>query len=115
MVHVSFAVILLAVIVYFKTAISESVLTQLFVIANYTYGPLLGLFTFGLFTRLQVKDRFVPLIAVFPPVICYLLNTYSKDIFANYQFGFEMLIINGFLTFMGLLMISKYINGITEH
>ena len=105
MVHVSFAVILLAVIVYFKTAISESVLTQLFTIANYTYGPLLGLFTFGLFTKHQVKDRFVPLIAVFPPVICYLLNTHSKDLFTNYQFGFEMLIINGALTFIGLLLI----------
>ena len=108
MVHVSFAIILLSVIIYFKSAISESVLTQLFTIANYTYGPLLGLFVFGLFTKFEVKDKFVPIIAIFPPVICYFLNIYSKDLFTNYQFGFEMLMINGALTFIGLLFITKY-------
>ncbi len=107
-VHISFAVLLLGVIIYFKHYIDESVLNKLFTVANYTYGPLLGLFTFGLFTKLQVKDRFVPLIALFPPIICYLLNNNLKDFFAPYQFGFEMLIINGALTCIGLFIIAKY-------
>ncbi len=107
-VHLCFAIILLLVIVYFKTSIKESVLNNLFTIANYTYGPLLGLFVFGLFTKLQVRDKLVPVIALFPPTICYLLNTYSKELFTSYQFGFEMLMINGLLTFIGLLLIAKY-------
>jgi len=107
-VHISFAVLLLGVIIYFKHYIDESVLNKLFTVANYTYGPLLGLFTFGLFTKLQVKDRFVPLIALFPPIICYLLNNNLKEFFAPYQFGFEMLIINGALTCIGLFIIAKY-------
>ena len=107
-VHISFAVLLLLVIIYFKTYIDESVLNKLFTVANYTYGPLLGLFTFGLFTKLQVKDRFVPIMAIFPPVICYLLNNNLKNFFAPYQFGFEMLIINGTLTCIGLFILAKY-------
>ena len=106
-VHISFAIVLLAVIIYFKAFLKESVLNQLFTVATYTYGPLLGLFAFGLYTKLMVKDHFVPFIAIIPPVICFLLNKFSTENHWSYQIGFEMLIINGLLTYIGLLFISK--------
>ena len=107
LVHISFAVILLLVILYFKAFLKESVLNQLFTVATYTYGPLLGLFAFGLYTRLPVKDRLVPFIAIIPPIVCFLLNKFSTENHWSYQIGFEMLIINGLLTYIGLLIISK--------
>jgi hypothetical protein len=83
------------------------VISKLFTVAGYTYGPLLGLFSFGLFTRFKVYDRFVPVIALIAPVICYMLSANSVRWFNGYQFGFELLILNGILTFTGLLIISK--------
>jgi len=106
-VHFSFALLLLVIIVVFKTLNDQAVIGKILTVAGYTYGPLLGLFSFGLFTKLKVKDTLVPIIAVLSPIICYLLSTFSKELFNGYELGYELLIINGVITFALLLMIRK--------
>lgn len=105
-VHISFAILLLFVIIIFRSINDRAVIDKLFTVAGYTYGPLLGLYSFGLFTRRTVRDRVVPVIAVLSPVICYFLSEYSAVLFNGYKFGFELLIVNGLLTFFGLLIFS---------
>jgi len=105
MVHFSFAILLLLVIVLFRAINDRAVIDKLFTVAGYTYGPLLGLYAFGLFTKFQVKDKFVPIIALISPVMCYVLAEYSPLLFNGYKFGFELLIINGLFTFIGLLIL----------
>ena len=80
---------------------------KLFTIAGYTYGPLLGLYSFGLFTKRVVNDRITPVIAILSPAICWLLSRYSVQLFNGYKFGFELLLLNGFLTYMGLWIFSR--------
>ena len=99
--------VLLGVIIFFRSINDKSVISQLFTIAGYTYGPLLGLYSFGLFTRNKVYDKWVPVIAVFSPAICYVVSSNSKEWLNSYEFGFELLILNGLLTFLGLLIISR--------
>ena len=106
-VHIAFAIVLLMVIVLFRAINDRAVIDKLFTVAGYTYGPLLGLFAFGLFTKFPVRDRWVPLIALLSPIICYFLSEYSVDIFHGYRFGFELLILNGMITFAGLLLFRK--------
>ncbi|HNX44688.1 MAG TPA: sodium:solute symporter [Bacteroidales bacterium] len=106
-VHFSFALLLLLVIIIFRAINDQAVIDKLFTVAGYTYGPLLGLFSFGLFSKRNVKDRFVPYIAALSPVICYFLSEYSMVLFNGYKFGFELLIVNGLLTFIGLFLVSK--------
>jgi len=106
-VHLSFAVIFFVCILVFRQMNDRAIIDKLFTIAGYTYGPLLGLFTFGLFTSRKVNDRVTPWIAIASPVACYILNLYSEELFNGYKFGFEMLLVNGFLTFMGLLLFSR--------
>ncbi|MCK5814422.1 MAG: sodium:solute symporter [Flavobacteriaceae bacterium] len=106
-VHVLFSVILIITILIFKYFIAdESVISKIFQFAGYTYGPLLGLYAFGLFTKFSIKDKLVPLIAVIAPVLTFLISIYSKKWFA-FDFGFFVLVLNGFLTFIGLLIIKK--------
>jgi Na+/proline symporter len=107
LVHVSFAILLLLVIVIFRAINDRAVIDKLFTIAGYTYGPLLGLYAFGLFTKYQVKDKWVPLIAVISPVLCYLLSTYDQMLLNGYNFGFELLILNGIFTALGLFIVRK--------
>ena len=95
------------VILIFNAINNESVISAIFRVAGYTYGPLLGLYAFGLFTKLKTNDKLVPYVAIASPLICYFLNLYSKDIFYGYVFGFELLIVNGFITFAGLYILSK--------
>ena len=76
-------------------------------VAAYTYGPLLGLFTFGIISKRQVRDKLVPFVCIAAPVICYLIDTFQKELFGSFQIGLELLIINGLITYMGLLIISK--------
>ena len=97
-VHMFFSFILLGVILIFNAINDQSVIKSLFTVAGYTYGPLLGMFSFGLFTKYKVKDKFVPLVAIISPVICYILNIYIP-------FGFELLILNGIITFFGLYIL----------
>ncbi|WP_434035349.1 sodium:solute symporter [Formosa sp. 4Alg 33] len=106
-IHVLISVLLILVIVTFKYAIQdESVIAKLFVFAGYTYGPLLGLYTFGLFTNWQVKDKFVPVIAILSPILSYIISVNSLKWF-GFEFGFFILILNGLLTFLGLILIRR--------
>jgi solute:Na+ symporter, SSS family len=104
-VHLSFAFLLLLVIVVFRAINDRAVIDKLFTVAGYTYGPLLGLYAFGLFTRFQVKDKLVPYVAISSPIFCYLLSEYSVQLLNGYKFGFELLIINGLYTFTGLWLL----------
>ncbi len=111
MVHIGFAFLLLLVIVIFRMINDDAVIGKLFTVASYTYGPLLGLYSFGLFSRFAVKDRLVPLICLLAPAACYFLNEYSVVWFNGYKFGFELLILNGLLTFAGLFSIREKVNS----
>ncbi len=104
-VHVSFALLYLLIIVAFRPFHSDSLITIIFDVAGFTYGPLLGLYAFGLFTKRSVDDRFVPYIAIASPVICYFLKLFSPTWF-GYTFGFEILLLNGLITFL-LLLLAK--------
>lgn len=104
-VHLSFALLLLLVIVLFRAINDRAVIDKLFTVAGYTYGPLLGLYAFGLFTRFQVNDKLVPYVAISSPIFCYILSDYSEILLNGYKFGFELLIINGIYTFFGLWLL----------
>ena len=101
-VHLAFSIVLFVVIVLFRIINDESVISAVFKAAGYTYGPLLGLYAFGLFTQFRVKDKFVPWICIASPIICYCINVKSSELLWGYKFGFEILILNGILTFIGL-------------
>ena len=105
-VHILVSSILFVVILVFSGINKESVINDIFRAATYTYGPLLGLYAFGLFLKRKVKDSFVPIVCIISPIVCYLLNRYSEQLFNGYHFGFELLIWNGLITFLGLLFIS---------
>jgi solute:Na+ symporter, SSS family len=109
-VHIGFSFILFLVIVIFRIINNDSVISAVFTVAGYTYGPLLGLFSFGLFTRRQVIDKYVPVIAVLSPILTYIISINSQALVWGYQFGFEALILNGLLMFLGLLLITR--NGV---
>lgn len=106
-IHIIFSFILIATILIFKYYIAdESVIAKIFTFANYTYGPLLGLYAFGLFTKLKVIDKFVPFICIVSPFITFLINFLCLKHF-NFDFGFALLILNGAITFIGLLLFKK--------
>ncbi|GAA4276483.1 sodium:solute symporter [Aquimarina mytili] len=106
-IHVLFSFILVLVIIAFKYIIKdESVIAKLFVFAGYTYGPLLGLYAFGLFTKLNVRDNLVPVIAIVSPILSYIISDNSATWF-GFEFGFFILILNGLLTFLGLILIRR--------
>jgi Na+/proline symporter len=108
MVHVAFSILMFLVIIIFNAFNDESVVKGIFKVASYTYGPLLGLYSFGLFVKNRgVHDSFVPLICVLSPAICYFLNTYSTTLLGGYVFSVELILVNGLITFVGLLLISK--------
>ncbi len=108
-VHLSIAAVFFVIILVFKLFYDEAIIKMLYTIAGYTYGPLLGFYSFGLFTQKKVNDRLVPLIAVLSPVLCYILSVFSEELFWGYTMSFELLLVNGALTFIGLLIISKRI------
>jgi Na+/proline symporter len=106
-VHISIALIFFICILVFKRLNDKAVIDKLFTIAGYTYGPLLGLFSFGLFTGRIANDKATPVIAIISPVACYFLSKYSVQLLNGYKFGFELLLLNGFLTFIGLWIFSR--------
>src|SRR6476661_5173097 len=106
-VHLTIAAVFLLVVLIFKWVNNQSMIGVILKVAAYTYGPLLGLFTFGIITRRAVADRYVPYIAVASPVVCFFLDTFQKELFGKFEIGLELLIINGALTFLGLWLISK--------
>jgi len=106
-IHIAFAILYLLVIIAFRPFHNQSLIDKVFEIAGYTYGPLLGMFSFGLFVKNRTpNDKAVPFIAIASPIISYVLNLYSKQLFNGYQFGFEILIVNGLITFIALLAVS---------
>ena len=110
LVHVGFALLYLLVIIAFRPFHNQSLIDTLFDIAGFTYGPLLGFYTFGLFTKRKVRDRLVPIVALLSPVICYILKLKMPD-WTGYHFGFEILLLNGLLTFLGMLALSRKDNA----
>jgi SSS family transporter len=106
-VHIVMSAILVLTIMIFKWVNDESVISAVFRVAGYTYGPLLGLYAFGLFTKLNVRDKLVPFICLASPVVTYIINANSEVLLGGYKFGFELLVLNGALTFTGLIAISK--------
>lgn len=106
-VHLIFAAVFLVFVMVFKWVNNTSMIGVILKVAGYTYGPLLGLFAFGILTKRQVNDSAVPVIAVLSPVICFFLDKFQKNIFGSFEIGLELLIINGLLTFLGLFFISK--------
>lgn len=105
-VHIAFGFVLLGVIVLFHAINDQAVVRQIFRAANYTYGPLLGLFAFGILTKRSVLDMAVPMVGILSPIICYILDMHSMQWFGGYKFGNELIILNGALTFSGLLLLS---------
>jgi SSS family transporter len=105
-INIAVAFVLIGIIMIFRAVNNDSVINTVFTIASYTYGPLLGLFSFGLFTRYKVKDKWVPFIAVLSPVLAYLLNIFSIK-WLSFHFGYTILLLNGMITFLGLWMIRK--------
>jgi len=112
LVHIVMAVTLGIVIILFRMINDQSVISVLFTVAGYTYGPLLGLFSFGIFTRFEVKDRWVPLIAVLSPFLTWLLDRNSVALLNGYSFGYELVVVNGLITFAGLFFLRK--SGLTK-
>jgi Na+/proline symporter len=106
-VHIFLSFLLMLVILIFRVINDENVVSAIFRVAGYTYGPLLGLYAFGLFTSLKIKDRWVPVVAVLSPLLTYVINYYSEELLNGYRFGFELLLVNGLLMFTGLFIISK--------
>ncbi len=106
-VHIIVSIILVIVVVIFDELLEKSVINGLFTIASYTYGPLLGLFSFGILTKYKVKERYVLLICFLSVIISYLLKENSVEWFNGYKFAFELLGLNGLLTFLGLWFIRK--------
>ena len=105
-VHLGASVVLGLAILLFRLINDENVISAIFRMAGYTYGPLLGLYAFGLFTKLQVRDKLVPLLAILSPVLSFLLSKFSTVLFHGYEFGFELLIVNGAIMFAALLLTS---------
>jgi len=106
-VHIGFSIILVFVILLFKALSNESIISTLFTLAGYTYGPLLGMYAFGLFSKKTVPDKWMPVIAVASPVLTGILDFNSPEWF-GFQLGFEKLIINGGITIIALFILSKF-------
>lgn len=103
--HLGICTVFVMCILAFEAIGSQSVIDTIYVLASYTYGPLLGLFCFGLFTKLKPNDKYVPAVAIASPVICYMID-YITFHATGYKFGYEMLMFNGLLTFSGLWLLS---------
>jgi Na+/proline symporter len=106
-VHIGFSVLFLIIILIFKEVNERSVIDAVLNVAGYTYGPLLGLFSFGLFTKRAIKGPAVLAVCILSPILSYVVSSNSVDWFNGYKFGIEILILNGLITFIGLLLIGK--------
>jgi len=107
-VHIGFSLLMFLIVVLFNLVNNAAVVSAIFTVASYTYGPLLGLYGFGLFLKSRgVMDKLVPLICILSPAICFFLNANSKMLMGGYVFDNELIMVNGLITFIGLLIISK--------
>lgn len=106
-VHVGMAVVMGLVIFVFNMLNNTSVIDAVYILASYTYGPILGLFAFGIFTHKQVRDKYIPIVAIASPLLCYILQKNSEAWFNGYQFSYELLIFNALFTFIGLCFLIR--------
>ena len=107
-VHLGFSFLLFLVVLLFNAINDDAVVSLIFKVASYTYGPLLGLYAFGLFVKSKtVKDKWVPVVCLVAPILCFLIAKNTRVLFGAYVFESELIIVNGLLTFIGLLLISK--------
>ncbi len=106
-VHIGVSLAMFAVILFFNSLNNEAVINQLFIAAGYTYGPLLGLFAFGLCTQRQLKDHWAPIICILAPILTWIINAHNDVLLGGFELGFLVLALNGILTFVGLWAISK--------
>lgn len=106
-VHVGMAVVMGVVIFVFNLLNNTSVIDAVYILASYTYGPILGMFAFGIFTKKQVRDKYIPVVAIASPILCYVLQRNSEAWFGGYQFSYELLIFNALFTFIGLCLLIK--------
>lgn len=104
MLHIGVCVLFAIIVILFGYTQNRSIIDTIYTIVGYAYGPLLGMFAFGLFTRYQVRDKLVPLVAIASPIICYIINLISTNYY-NYQWWYELLLLNGTITFAGLFII----------
>ena len=104
--HIGVCVLFAIIVILFGYTQNRSIIDTIYTIVGYAYGPLLGMFAFGLFTRYQVRDKLVPLVAIASPIICYIINLISTNYY-NYQWGYELLLLNGTITFAGLFIIRN--------
>ncbi|MDR2119902.1 MAG: sodium:solute symporter [Tannerella sp.] len=110
-VHVGMALVSGGVIYIFNMLNNTSVIDAVYTLASYTYGPILGLFTFGIFMKRRVHDRYVPLVAILSPALCFVLQNGSESWFNGYRFSYELLLFNALFTFVGLLMLTRNASG----
>ena len=106
-IHIGMAVVMTVLIFAINLLNNDSVINTVYMLASYTYGPLLGMFAFGIFTKKAVKDRWVPLVAIISPVLCFILDLHSQAWFNGYQFSHERLILNAFFTFLGMCLLIR--------
>ena len=105
-VHIGFSIILFIVIIIFKSLSDGAIINMLFKAAGYTYGPILGLFAFGMMTKKLIRDPLAIVVCLVAPIIAFILDRYSENLFGGFQFGFLIIALNGILTFVGLWLIS---------
>ena len=105
-VHICVSLVFLIIIIIFRELNDRSLIDTVLTVAAYTYGPLLGMYSFGLFTKIKIKDQFVPFICVLSPLLTFIINYYSKTWMNGYEFGYELLILNGLITYLCLLLIQ---------
>ena len=109
-VHIGFAILFMLLVFFFKWYDDKSIVKLIFLIAGYTYGPLLGLFAFGILTKRKAPALFIPWIVILAPLSCYVLSENADLVWKGYEFGNEMLLINGLFTFI-LLFISSFVTN----
>ena len=107
MVHVFMALVMALVIYMFNRFNNTSVIDAVYILASYTYGPILGMFVFGIFIKHQVKDKWIPLVAIIAPILCFIVDRNSQEWFNGYRFSYELLILNAAFTFVGLYILSS--------
>ena len=106
-VHISMSILMVLVIICFHYVLNQSVISGILTVAGYTYGPLLGLFSFGILTEFKIKAPLVPYVAIASVGICYIIANIPSNYLGGYKFGYELLILNGILTFLGLILIRR--------
>ena len=107
LVHIGMSVLMGAVIVAFNALNNTSVIDAVYTLASYTYGPILGMFAFGILLKKPVRDKWIPLVALASPLLCLLLDKHSEQWFNGYRFSYELLILNALFTFIGLCLLIR--------